>query len=435
MTAEIAILNKNAVALAADSAVTLRNPETQKVYNTANKLFMLSKYHPVGIMIYGPAELMGIPWETVIKMYREGLHTTNFNRLIEFADHFIRYIEDNRLLFSESLQEADLVWMCRWVITQIRQLIDSKVRSSIEQQGAIDDPGVETIVIDTINDELGKWTGYRRLDCFPQDFEAGLIVRYQPVLDQLFGEIFGKLPIQQVHDNLLKICSLRITKEWWSLRSGGIVIAGFGRNDVLPVVHSFTVESVINNRLRRDRMPGLSNDMNETHAAMILPYAQAEIVLRFIRGIDPDYKQEFTSFLRNLLTVEYPDRLISDFGGDTAEEQKRNAEAELIRIGRAVAKDFEQKWADWEQAKFVSPVLDIVGDLPKDDLAAMAESLVNLTSFKRRISAEAETVGGPIDVAVISKGDGFVWIKRKHYFDKDLNPAFLANYYRRYEDA
>src|ERR1022692_518481 len=70
----------------------------------------------------------------------------------------------------------------------------------------------------------------------------------------------------------------------------------------------------------------------------------------------------------------------------------------------------------------------------KDELAAMAESLVNLTSFKRRITAEAETVGGPIDVAVISKGDGFVWIRRKHYFDRNLNPGFFANYYRRNDD-
>ncbi len=68
--------------------------------------------------------------------------------------------------------------------------------------------------------------------------------------------------------------------------------------------------------------------------------------------------------------------------------------------------------------------------LPKDELAAMAESLVNLTSFKRRISMDEETVGGPIDVAVISKGDGFIWIKRKHYFDPKLNPGFLANYYQ-----
>ena len=41
---------------------------------------------------------------------------------------------------------------------------------------------------------------------------------------------------------------------------------------------------------------------------------------------------------------------------------------------------------------------------------------------------ESETVGGPIDVAVISKGDGFIWIKRKHYFKAELNPQFFANY-------
>ena len=43
---------------------------------------------------------------------------------------------------------------------------------------------------------------------------------------------------------------------------------------------------------------------------------------------------------------------------------------------------------------------------------------------------DAETVGGPIDVAVISKGDGFVWIKRKHYFKPELNPHFIKNYFR-----
>ena len=43
---------------------------------------------------------------------------------------------------------------------------------------------------------------------------------------------------------------------------------------------------------------------------------------------------------------------------------------------------------------------------------------------------EAETVAGPIDVAVISKGDGFIWIKRKHYFESGLNQHYFANYYR-----
>lgn len=55
---------------------------------------------------------------------------------------------------------------------------------------------------------------------------------------------------------------------------------------------------------------------------------------------------------------------------------------------------------------------------------------MSLTSFKRRVTQDPETVGGPIDVAVISKGDGFVWINRKHYFNPALNHQFFANYFR-----
>jgi hypothetical protein len=34
-------------------------------------------------------------------------------------------------------------------------------------------------------------------------------------------------------------------------------------------------------------------------------------------------------------------------------------------------------------------------------------------------------VGGSVDVAVISKKDGFIWIKRKHYFQPDKNYHFF----------
>ena len=43
----------------------------------------------------------------------------------------------------------------------------------------------------------------------------------------------------------------------------------------------------------------------------------------------------------------------------------------------------------------------------------MAESLVGLTSLKMHVSSEEETVSGPVDVAVVSKGNGFIWVKNK----------------------
>ena len=74
---------------------------------------------------------------------------------------------------------------------------------------------------------------------------------------------------------------------------------------------------------------------------------------------------------------------------------------------------------------FTNPILNIVSSLPKDELADMAETLVSITSFMRRVSSNLETVGGPIDVAVISKKDGFVWINRKHYFQPEKNYHFF----------
>ena len=48
MTAIVAELNMHAVAIAADSAVTMG--DTHKVVNSANKIFTLSKYHLVAVM-------------------------------------------------------------------------------------------------------------------------------------------------------------------------------------------------------------------------------------------------------------------------------------------------------------------------------------------------------------------------------------------------
>src|SRR3989338_700259 len=103
MTAEIGILNKTAVALAADSAVTIQQSQGHKIYNSANKLFTLSKYHPVGIMLFGNATFMGVPWETIIKEYRKKLSNTEYLTLKDYANDFINYLTSNRTFFPDSI--------------------------------------------------------------------------------------------------------------------------------------------------------------------------------------------------------------------------------------------------------------------------------------------------------------------------------------------
>ena len=73
MTSEVVIMNRNAVVMAADSAVTVGGVKT---YNGVNKLFLLSNSPPMGIMIFGSADFENIPMETLIKEFK--------NQSIEF---------------------------------------------------------------------------------------------------------------------------------------------------------------------------------------------------------------------------------------------------------------------------------------------------------------------------------------------------------------
>jgi hypothetical protein len=57
MTVEIPVLNRAAVALAADSASTaLQATGLPKTFNTADKLLHLDSITPIGIMVYGSAK-------------------------------------------------------------------------------------------------------------------------------------------------------------------------------------------------------------------------------------------------------------------------------------------------------------------------------------------------------------------------------------------
>lgn len=69
MTSEIVLMNKDCAVLAADSAATLNGPN-RKIYE-ANKIFSLSREHPIGVMTYQSMAVSNVPVETLFKEYRK----------------------------------------------------------------------------------------------------------------------------------------------------------------------------------------------------------------------------------------------------------------------------------------------------------------------------------------------------------------------------
>jgi hypothetical protein len=147
-----------------------------------------------------------------------------------------------------------------------------------------------------------------------------------------------------------------------------------------------------------------------------------------MEGVNPYYLETLESYLAELFD-KYPERIV-DAIPQAEESEKVQLVAKLKDLGKALLEEFNKEMKNHRRGKYIDPVVSTVAILPKDELAVMAETFVNLTSFKQKMSLDAETVGEPIDVAVISKGDGFVWIRRKHYFKPELNWAFFENYFR-----
>ena len=98
MTAEVLVMNKHGVALAADSAVTTQG---RKVYNSANKLFRLSKKSAIGILVYQNSSLNGIPWELLIKSFRSENKKTQWLSVEQCASEFLEYLRKCKIVEKE----------------------------------------------------------------------------------------------------------------------------------------------------------------------------------------------------------------------------------------------------------------------------------------------------------------------------------------------
>jgi hypothetical protein len=408
MTAEVAILNTHGVALAADSAVTVSVGGEKKVYNTANKLFALSKYHPVGIMIYNKATYMDIDWEIIIKEFRKTKKNESHETLFDYADDFIDYVK--KLTFvTEKQQKEALFSICFYIV--------SKVRNSFFYGMGKEFHGVENIELKQTTQVLNSVI--KEIQTFQESItdetkytlDLDFMKRYKNDIYEMIDDVFEEYKISgKQKENILKIIISDLNKANNLINYSGIVIVGYGDSEIFPSMYQCEIsgkfgESLILFNEKKD-------SISFNHTASIYPFAQSEMVYTFMEGIDPDLQKTIDMQLEGLMTS------ISDIMGNSYKES-------LIKI----KDEFIENLNEFRETVYANPIMEIVESLQKLDLAEMAETLVNLTAFKRHVSKDAETVGGPTDVAVITKGDGFVWIKRKHYFDIKLNRFFQQNYF------
>ena len=407
-------MNKQAVALAADSAGTIGG----KIFNTNNKLFMLSKYHPVGIMVYGSAEIMGYPWETVIKMYRKFIRRKNFPTLQEQVGDFLEYLVASGLFDKKA--EAQY-------IKDAFELVANDILRQLAQVFPDPKNADEKLVALHFGQILAKSkqeSEHDLIECGISEQEKdGILANYKDLSDSLIFNNFKDYGVNQaIHDEIYSVMRNAIFRNPNKyIGSSGLVFSGFGEREFFPTTISFVLSSIIGAKIMKSKQ--LFDSINTENIAIIRPFAQSDMVNSFVFGIDPFLEQQMRIQIIKMLES------IPNIIAEISQEQIQLKDI-LFPILENVGKSFFEGMKNYMDYNSMYPIMQGVSSLSPDELAAMAETLVNLTSFKRKISAnQMETVGGPVDVAVITKGDGFIWMRRKHYFQADKNHHFFRNYF------
>lgn len=429
MTSEILIMNKESVALAADSAGTLTS---EKIYTSFNKIYVLSKTAPVGCMIYNHVEFMGVPWETVIKLYRNNLGDKKFSTLVEYDQDFKSFLVN---YFSEEYQVVFFKIAIIKILNLIRSRIEELKKNIFQYKGAISPEELMEILTKVI-EKAYNFLSVQGLNSSlsPEDGEKFRAL-FKETIDENIANIYGEFNISDdLKGKLFEITISSFTKcikNQPNFFESGVIITGFGEEEIFPSYSFSTMNGVFNGKLMV--ILNNSHSINLEIGAVIRPFAQHEMVDTFMEGIDPNYKAVMDSYHKDLL-FKFPKSLLDIIERKLVEKGlitniphdiKREFISELETVSEVEFKKNQKKFSDYRLHNHINIVINVVQALPKDELAAMAESLISLTSFKRRVSMQAPTVGGPIDVAVISKKDGFIWIKRKHYFDPDLNSDYF----------
>ncbi len=301
MTAIVGILNKNGVAIAADSASTTKN----KIINSGNKMLRLSDVIPAAVMVVNNSTLATMPWEVIIRWYRKENGKTKFSSLHSCINDFIAFV-DKRVLN-----------------------------------------------IDGIPDEYCE---------FDEDVTTFL------------------------------------------------VFAGYGENETMPHIYEHYIYGIDHRKLMHKPNKGFELT-SEDKVVTIYAQGQPEIIKSYIHGvIDSHVDKLIDGHIKILkesiqrLAFEYlpeEDAILLDANAMPTNGLRK-------KLALVIDKCKEESEKEW---------LDSIKDYNLQKMASLAENFIKATELRKKIMNEAEEVGGLIDLAVISKNDGFQWLNRKSWYD------------------
>ena len=88
MTAEVLVMNTSAVAMAADTAVSIPYRGGTKTYTRARKLLPMHESEPIAVMVSDAPDHFTLPWEVIVGEFQRSKVRRSFSISITMLKRF-----------------------------------------------------------------------------------------------------------------------------------------------------------------------------------------------------------------------------------------------------------------------------------------------------------------------------------------------------------
>ena len=419
MTSVVGILNKQGVAIAADSAVTRGRikdgSRQQKVTKNGNKMIRLSEAVPVAVMITGNADYLQIPWEVIVRRYRQRRGTVAHSTVEDASHDFFDYIQSDPVFWGD---DCGMEYV-RFLAKNIHDKIVNSNWDAAERNpdGSLCRPATFVKTFCRSASSLRK--KLERGGICPH-FKDYSIDQFRSAID---GDIFLRISDNYPDEVLTKIRESLEETVWTVLRTrakGGhyatLVFSGYGKDQEFPSLVSAVVCEGFDRRVSYHVRPEDIVCISDDKPVAICPFAQDDVIRSVLRGIHTDWSGDAGDVFRRIVNPNFGDVFGSFYDEDDpgVEFRRMLAEVETDDLHHQFYKEgmrlLDKNQHEWEK---------LLKDSDLESLASLADCLIDLTGFQRILTFSPEGVGGPVDVAVISKNNGFTWLRRKNWYHKD----------------
>lgn len=390
MTAVATFISKEGVAIAADSASTITaGGNIQKVYNSATKIFRLSEDIPVAAVIWGDAGHKGVPWSILIREFGSGIKKP-YRDFYDYPEAFLKFLTKHKKLFKNGHKAESFHEDLCLAYQEIADKIHEELREA--KTDAKEVPGQIIAYSKDYYDKIIPYT-YE---------ELGDIIKkpaFRAAAKGCIAAVFKGLRLNGDEQFALgQIAALKYAE--MERNDSGIFMAGYGGKDIFPS-QAIISDGVFNKKFSIGEYLGIDSEKSTGILRLLAQHGPANT---FIEGIDDGIRH----FIGKQLEDMFEEMVALGSSGLDAKQRNR-----FVKAAEKILLEKQGNIDGFIAGQYGDSMKANLEFMPLSDMAQLVETLVKLTAYHARLSEAHETVGGPIDVAVINRDKEFSWIKSK----------------------